>query len=562
MNLLQNHSNPVFSLAWPGWTKNRLSQAALNRIFAYLIILIFWVNGVTHLDVWPLVHEDEAWIISPGYTFWGEGRFGSDLFTGFYGMENHFFGFLPLFSLLNGGLARLIGLGLFQTRFGALLLMVLALALTYRVGRLLFSAPAGLLAVLFLTFLRIAAPFYHLKLGIPFADAARIARYDMAVPIFALSGWLCFIKGLRYDDTKHPKPQRLRNPQNLLFFLSGVLIGLASLNHIYGAFWLPALGLTHFWLVGKKALKPALLMVLGFGLPWLPYLVYVVSAWADFLGQNLANQYRVEVTSPAFYLANLWQEGKRYNPVLAGVRLHFGSWFFLLGLPLAVGSLFYRAVRFRDQPAKLILGPLLGLLFSFAFFIATKTFTYLATLWPILAIGLAVAFVGFWQAKAGPGWRRPVLMILLVLVVLEGSWGMLQFQRQAAQTTPYRVFTARLARHLPGDSQILALQHYWLGLTNFRYRTMLVPTFLVSARHTYTPISFYQALARCQSDVIIIDEIMQRYFDEIAPTYHRDHQILAGFQHYLADHQAQVLDRFQDPSYGRVTIYQLRNVAP
>jgi hypothetical protein len=527
-----------------------------SRVLAYIIILIFWANAITHLDVWPLVHEDEAWIISPGYTFWGEGRFGSDLFSGFYGMENHFFGFLPLFSLLNGGLSRLIGLGLFQARFGALLLMLLALAATYRAGRRLFSARVGLLAILFLTFFRLAAPFYHLKMGIPFADATRIARYDMAVPIFALSAWLCFIKGLRQPET------RLWKFNGFLFFLSGVLIGLASLNHIYGAFWLPALGLTHLWLVGKKALRPALLMVVGFGLPWLPYLAYVASAWADFLGQNLVNRYRADVTTPAFYLANAWQEGKRYSPILAGARLHLASWLFLLGLPPVMGSLFYRAIKAKDQSAKLVLGPMLALLFGFALFMTTKTFTYLATLWPILAIELAAGFARLWQVKVGPSWLRPTLATLLLLAVLEGSWGMLQFHRQAAQTTPYRLFTARLARHLPADSQILALQHYWLGLADFRYRTMLVPAFLVSARHTATPITFYQALARCQSNVIIIDEVMQRYFDQLAPPSHPDHHIWADFHQYLRDHQAHILARFQDPSYGRLTIYQLRNVIP
>src|SRR5262245_31568910 len=111
------------------------------------IILIFWGNGLDHLDTWPLVHEDAPWIMSPGYTFWGEGRFASDLFTGFYHMEDHYFALVPVFSLFNGGLARLIGLGLFQTRLGVLTLMLLALAATYSLGRRLFSPEVGLIAI-------------------------------------------------------------------------------------------------------------------------------------------------------------------------------------------------------------------------------------------------------------------------------------------------------------------------------------------------------------------------------------------------------------------------------
>jgi len=129
-----------------------------SRLLACAILLVFWANGLAYLASWPPVHEDEPWILSPGYTFWGEGRFGSDLFSGFYGMEDHFFGFLPLFSLLNGGLARLIGLGLFQLRYGTLALMLLALAATYKAGQRLFSARVGLLALLILTFFRLAGP--------------------------------------------------------------------------------------------------------------------------------------------------------------------------------------------------------------------------------------------------------------------------------------------------------------------------------------------------------------------------------------------------------------------
>ena len=72
--------------------------------------------------------------------------------------------------MFNGGLAHLIGPGLFQTRFGIMALMLLALAATYSLGRRLFSPQVGLLAIIFLTFFKIAAPFYHLKMGIPFAD--------------------------------------------------------------------------------------------------------------------------------------------------------------------------------------------------------------------------------------------------------------------------------------------------------------------------------------------------------------------------------------------------------
>src|SRR5262245_23358482 len=107
----------------------------LHLALPLAIILIFWANCLAYLDAWPLVYEDEPWIMSPGYTFWEERRLASDLFTGFYHMEQHYFALVPVFSLFNGGLAHLIGLGLFQTRFAIMALMLLALAATYGLGR-------------------------------------------------------------------------------------------------------------------------------------------------------------------------------------------------------------------------------------------------------------------------------------------------------------------------------------------------------------------------------------------------------------------------------------------
>jgi hypothetical protein len=139
---------------------------------------------------------------------------------------------------------------------------------------------------------------------------------------------------------------------------------------------------------------------------------------------------------------------------------------------------------------------------------------------------------------------------------------MLQFQRTAAQVTPYQRFTARLSQPIPPGSRILAFQHYWLGLSNFDYRSMLAPIFLASNQHVQAPVSFYQALAQIGPDVIIVDEVMQRYLEETSSQEHIHHQYRLDFNRYLADRQARVLAQFSDPSYGWVTIYLISEAQP
>src|SRR6185295_8899870 len=154
------------------------------HLISLALLLYFWTVGLSNLDRFPKIHEDESWQAAPGYTFWAEGRFGTDLFAGFFGMEQHYYGFMPLFPILVGGALHLFGVGLFQARLVPLILITLTLALTHRLGTKLYSPWHGTLAVAVLVGWRIAGPFPHLVSGIPMADVARITRYDSAVPVF------------------------------------------------------------------------------------------------------------------------------------------------------------------------------------------------------------------------------------------------------------------------------------------------------------------------------------------------------------------------------------------
>lgn len=567
----------------------------MPRFTPYLVALFlafyFWTTGLTNLDRFPKIHEDESWQAAPGYTFWAEGRFGTDLFAGFYGMERHYYGFMPLFPILVGGALHLFGLGLFQARLVPLALMTLTLALTHRLGTKLFSPWHGTLAVAILVTWRIAGPFPHLVSGIPLADVARIVRYDSAVPVFALAALLILVHALaaRQRPTTNKTPYALRTTHYASrftlhashhFFGIGFLAGLATLSHVYGIFWLPALLLAAFWVLGRQAVKPALLTVFGFGLAVTPWLIFIASAWSDFLGQNRNYADRFGLLDGRFYLINLLNEVERYDPILNGAKQSFGAWLWLVGVSLSLGWIIINSqwtivnrqrlptpdprpptppLSFPVISARILVAVLATLGGLFALLLSFKTFSYLATLWPLFALTIAAGFIHVWQAPTPRRWWRPALSLLFLLAVVEGIFTNARLQLVAQQATPYQVFSQAVAAQLPPQSRVLGLQHYWLGLAQHSrtYQSILVPIFWTSPLYVAQPLSFSQAVQADSPQVILLDQIMLNFLTETTAPDHPLHQLGLDIWAYLAERQAKLVGRVDDATYGRMEIYQL-----
>lgn len=245
-----------------------LSRQALARILLCGLLLAYWAISLHNLTIIPRVYEDEPWQASTGWKLATDGVFGTELFAGFYGMESHYYGYLPVHPLLLAGVFRLAGLGLFQDRFEPVALGLLTLALTFSLARRLFrDTHVGLLAVLLLLTVRWTNLTPYRISGILFLDVVRISRYDMAVPVFGLGALHAYLTAR--------KTQRGR-----WYFVTGLLAALTGLVHLYGLFWLPVLLLLVLWdglptCAGASARSSPLaafgLLLLGFVLPWLPY---------------------------------------------------------------------------------------------------------------------------------------------------------------------------------------------------------------------------------------------------------------------------------------------------
>lgn len=525
--------------------RKRVSTNGIHFAILSGCILLYLGVSLRNLEIIPAVYEDEPWQASTGWKLATQGVFGSDMFAGFYGMEAHYYGYMPVHPLLLAATYRVAGFGLFQTRLEAVTMGLLTLVLTYTLGRRLFEPSVGLLAVVLMLFVRLTGLTPSQISGILLLDMARIARYDMVVPVFGLASLHTYLFASRRSDLR-------------LYAVAGLLAGLSGLSHLYGAFWIVALGLLAGWdQAGRQALVA---LALGFAAPWLLYLFYVLNHPADWVGQTRGYAPRFDLLNPRWYWDNLRNEFQRYGPGLGSPGWHYllrpGFWVALVALPASLLALIRRAIRLGDRAARAIVVPALVIPALFALLIYLKLSNYLVTVLPLGA--LAVAWGGIscwrWAGRTGQGrWVRGVLAGILLAVITEGVTRMEVLEAVARTTTPYPDFIAQVRSHIPAHSRVLGLHHYWIGLHQLDYRSWAVPLLQADPRYFSPPRSIEVALEDIAPDVILIDPRMRIYFEDSLAS---DPQSLA-IRSWMQRTGYAPVATVDDTTYGLMEIYQV-----
>ncbi|MBV8714170.1 MAG: hypothetical protein JOZ65_03795 [Chloroflexi bacterium] len=515
-------------------------------------LVVFLFTGLRHLDTVPQVYEDEPWQASVGYKLATQGVFGSDLFAGFYGMDQRYYGFMPLHPILLAAAFKVIGVGLAQARTETVLLTAVTLLLTFALGARLFNATVGALAVALLVLVRWTGLTYLQLTGIPLVDFARIARYDPLVPVLGLSALHVYLSVTRADPAPPLVPVTRWTETHLPpetrrvfgFAVAGTLAGLAGLAHVYGLFWVPALMVLALATGQRRAAIP---IALGALIPWLPYATYVLTDLPDWRGQTAIYASRFELLNPRWYLSNLVQEYHRYGPGLGPFGLEWlarpGFWFLLIALPVSLVALCRRALHCVGA-ARAVAIPALMLPLLFALLITLKLVNYTLVELPVFAIAVAWGLQTFWCAW--PRFRF-VLAAVLAAVALEGGVALLQLERAATTLTSYPTFVAEIRQSLPPGARVLGLHSYWLGLQDHDYRSFLVP---LNWADLGEPLD--QALSDVDPDVVLLDQRMRAYFESLPPGGDGDR-----FNSWLAAHSAQLVARIDDPTYGLMEIYRV-----
>jgi 4-amino-4-deoxy-L-arabinose transferase-like glycosyltransferase len=492
------------------------------------VLAVFLVTGLRHLDAVPQVYEDEPWQASTAYKLLTSGVFGSDLFAGFYHMDQRYYGFMPLHPVLLAGFFKVFGVGLAQARLETVVLTALTLVLTFALGTRLFTPWVGALAVGLLVLVRWTGLTYVQLSGIPLVDLARIARYDPLVPVIGLCAMHVYLSA---RSTNKP----------MLYAASGILAGAAGLAHVYGLFWVPALLILAGW---DRQWRCAGWLLGGAVLPWLPYAAYVLADLPDWRGQTAIYASRVELLNPRWYLDNLIQEYHRYGPGLGppgvGWLLRPGFWLLLAALPLSLIGLGWRAVAGCDAAARTILVPCLLFPTLFAAFITLKLVNYTPIELPLFALAAAWGASAVWSRVK----LRPLLAGAGAAVLIETGFAFGRLEQTS--NTPYPVFISEVRQYVPSGARILGLHSYWLGLQDFDYRSFLVP---LNWADEGLPLD--EGLARVAPDVVLLDARMRDYFASVPDG--------ARFRAWLAAHSGELIGRVDDPTYGLLEVYFLKS---
>lgn len=499
---------------------------------AVLLLLLFAGLSLVFLDRFPHPHEDEAWIAAPGYGLFTTGRFATPLFAGLFGSELRFYGFMPLVSILTGGAAALLGRDLFSIRLVSVALATVTLGLTYLAGRRFLGPRRALLAIGLLLSWPLLAPAPFLATGIPLVDLARIARYDIGVPVFGLAALLAAAGGGAGA--------------------AGLLAGLATLCHAYGAVWLlvaVALALT----AGPRRGRPAAACLGSFGVALVPWLLFVARDPAAFVAQNRWAADRVDLLSWRFYAASLLEEPRRWSLLAANARSGSPAPWLFAGA-VALGLVAHRRdARFR--PVALALGLHLVL---YALLLRPKPVWYLATVWPLLALTAAAGLAAVWRRGARA--IRIALVSAFAVASIGGAVRIATLARDASRSPRHRDLSDRVTALLPPGSRVLALPPWWLGLgAGAEVRSIAVPASLANPTFTRAPTTFESAAEAIPADVVLVDPPLRAALEVPAGQPYAD--LAREMSRYLTG-RFRLAATLDDPSYGRIEVWRRARPTP
>ncbi len=523
-----------------------------------LALLTAWYLAATlpYLADFPLLDWPQMGIVAPAAKLAEEGVYGNDLFADFHRSEARNYEYMPAYPLLVALSFELFGLGVAQARLVSVFFGWLTVMLTFALGRRFFGTGVGLVSASLLCFLKLG--LLPGTSGVTLLDYARVIRYDILVPVGVLASTIYFLWAEQASGRRRTVGR----------ILAGLLIGLATLAHVYAALMLPLFAAALLWHRGWRTLRePTLYLVAaGWLLAMMPWIVYVAQDFDAYQGQMSRHGARFDLLDPAFYWHNLVHEPGRYGPWLKGgfpgtfLQPRAGIWLLLLGLPVAM-ALLWRRIRDDDRSDRLadrlLLLSLPVLELGLALFIFMKRPVYVLLLLPFLTLWLGLAAIATWRRAEGrPAWRV-VFVVAASLVLLEGGTGVARNLATASEAPSYLDHGREIARSIPDGSRLLITQHLWLGLEasgDYDLRSIhLVFLYLESA-------TVDEVMDQLAPDYVVIEGFLleEQSGDRPGPRPGSfEERTFLAIGGYLERHCTEVTE-VPDPAYGPIRIYHCR----
>jgi 4-amino-4-deoxy-L-arabinose transferase-like glycosyltransferase len=524
----------------------------LYRFGVAVLAALFLVTVVPHLGSDPIVGGDEGWIVSSSAKLAEKGVFGSDLFNGFYGSEEHYYFNLPLHHLMLAGVFKVLGVGVAQARLVSVVFGLATLVLTYLLGRRLGGPAVGLLSAGLLVLLRLnLTPFS----GLTLTDLGATVRYDLVAVPFGLGAVLVLL-GAR-GAVSHQRAA-----------VAGLLLGLGCLTQFLDAFlaWPLALYLLTLGPSMRRRLAVVAVFAIAALVPFLPYRIYLGQHWEDFLGQARSVEQRTDFLSPSFYWGQLQDEPERYKlstglqrfPSTASDALSRPSarlTLFLVG-PAALAYVIWRG---RRDPARRLVGfVLISLLVQLALFESTKRFVYWVIAVPFLCVAIGDLCLAVWNWRPPQPARtwaaRAVAAFVLCVFAVEGLAVAAKDVRDAREAPSYEELGRRLEERFPAPATLLGDNRLWPALQDRDLRSLLLLFYETNPRISRERTTdMFGAIQKTEADYILISPLSLEILSRLSPKDKRD------FERFLETNTDWV-DTIDYPVYGPIQVFRVRRI--
>jgi hypothetical protein len=226
-----------------------------------------------------------------------------------------------------------------------------------------------------------------------------------------------------------------------------------------------------------------------------------------------------------------------------------------LDFALIGASIVYLAVR-RSRYDRLLLSFIAAVFAGFVLLIGNKHDIYAILLYPFFMLLVAEAIVSLIRGQKGFDKQRLFVGTLLVLFLMSSG---VHFVRSTLNDRNYDYYAIieKIEPYIPSDARIMGLPDWWLGFSEYDYRSSLNLTYY----HFLNGYSLTEGLEEIRPDILILDEDLQVLLvDEDAYKTNAGFEIYQlprqEFEDFLAARGEKVLG-FWDPWHGWFDIYAI-----